>query len=386
MAKGDDIRRRKTNKANRKKIQKDPSSVSARVASIIAAKKRRKSGRRSKCQGMCFSLPTPEDPFNDRHGEKDANIKHKKMPMPSQANAKISMNKESDVQRKRICDSHQGSINHGESKRLKVTNLKNEKKLLVDTDKIGKANLARLGNKKLQLFAEHQVVVDQKRKSLEKSVCPSKFLLFCLKSINDSLLRDGELNRAQDEPLMVDTWGVEFWKRFSVGKDILETSGTSPTLQQIAWVASTAADTIASNEKEGLSFTNPFLLYLVPSQKDAVKVRSVCKPLKALGIHTVSLHPGASMDHQIQGLKSCEPEFIVATPERLWEVVSLKAIDISRVSLLVVDGLASLSKSGLLEVVKCIRQSISRNSRTVVFQGCSSAEAVQSILMGPFHE
>ena len=31
------------------------------------------------------------------------------------------------------------------------------------------------------------------------------------------------------------------------------------------------------------------------------QVRSVCKPLKALGIHSVSLHAGASLDHQIQG-------------------------------------------------------------------------------------
>lgn len=31
------------------------------------------------------------------------------------------------------------------------------------------------------------------------------------------------------------------------------------------------------------------------------QVRAVCKPLKALGIHTVSLHPGASLEHQIHG-------------------------------------------------------------------------------------
>ena len=34
-------------------------------------------------------------------------------------------------------------------------------------------------------------------------------------------------------------------------------------------------------------------------------------------------------------LKSREPEFLVATPERLLELISLKAIDISGVSLLV---------------------------------------------------
>lgn len=33
-------------------------------------------------------------------------------------------------------------------------------------------------------------------------------------------------------------------------------------------------------------------------------MRGVCKPLKAVGIHTVSLHSGASIDHQINGLVS----------------------------------------------------------------------------------
>ena len=34
-------------------------------------------------------------------------------------------------------------------------------------------------------------------------------------------------------------------------------------------------------------------------------------------------------------LKSCEPEFLISTPERLLELVSIKAIDISNVSMLV---------------------------------------------------
>jgi len=34
-------------------------------------------------------------------------------------------------------------------------------------------------------------------------------------------------------------------------------------------------------------------------------------------------------------LKSCEPEFLISTPERLLELVSLKAIDISGISMLV---------------------------------------------------
>ncbi|GMY26992.1 hypothetical protein FCV25MIE_22234 [Fagus crenata] len=36
-------------------------------------------------------------------------------------------------------------------------------------------------------------------------------------------------------------------------------------------------------------------------RRPTTHVHAICKPLKALGIHTVSIHPGASLDHQIQG-------------------------------------------------------------------------------------
>ena len=72
---------------------------------------------------------------------------------------------------------------------------------------------------------------------------------------------------AKDKPLFVNTWGLEFWKCYSARKDILETSGSSSNVEQIAWIASTAADVISRREKEGLLFTGPFLLFLVPSKK-----------------------------------------------------------------------------------------------------------------------
>ncbi|PPD70824.1 hypothetical protein GOBAR_DD32296 [Gossypium barbadense] len=179
-------------------------------------------------------------------------------------------------------------------------------------------------------------------------------------------------------------------KRRKAGKrricqDILETSGSSSDFEQIAWIASTAADVISRREKEGHLFTGPFLLFIVPSKEKALKVRSLCKPLKAQGIHTVSLHPGASIDHQINGLQSCEPEFLVSTPERLLELVSLKATDISGVSMLVIDGMESASGGCYLDTVKSVRQSISGKPHTLVFFNSFNnayVPAVQSLLTG----
>ncbi|XP_022744807.1 uncharacterized protein LOC111295543 [Durio zibethinus] len=178
-------------------------------------------------------------------------------------------------------------------------------------------------------------VLGHQEQACESSDCLSKYLILCLKAIKDALHHDGTYNSEEDKPLFVNTWGLEFWKCYSARKDILETSGSSSDVEQIAWIASTAADVISRREIEGILVAGPFLLFLVPSKEKALKVHSLCKPLKGQGIYAVSLHPGASIDHQISGLQSCEPEFLVSTPERLLQLVSLKAIDVSGVLMLV---------------------------------------------------
>ncbi|CAK9159617.1 unnamed protein product [Ilex paraguariensis] len=385
MAKGDDAIRKKKNKKNRKK---DASSkVSNRVAAIIASKKRRLSGKRRMCQGMCFSLPTPEDPFNDRHQKVDFGKKEIKKPRPLKADHRFNTGKESVASRKGALDMNHMKVDNQEHNMVKVNKLANEQKMLCrHVKKAGQKYGVKLGEAEIQLTDERVAIHAQQGHADENTGFPSKFLILCLNTIEIALRQEGAFSSEEDKPLFVDPWGVKFWKCYSIGKYIAETSGASTT-EQIGWMASTAADTIARKEKEGQSFTSPFLLFLVPSQEKATKVRIVCKPLKALGIHTVSLHPGAPTDHQIHGLKSCEPEFLVSTPERLLELVSLKAVDISGVSFLVIDGLETLLKGGYLDVVQSIRQSISGDPYTVVFGDCSSYESipvVQNLLQGSF--
>ncbi|KAK9282983.1 hypothetical protein L1049_011210 [Liquidambar formosana] len=366
MAKGDDARLRKKNKANRKKLNKESSTVSARVAAIIAAKKRRMSGKRRMCEGMCFSLPTPDNPFNDRHEKKEFIKKETKKPVPYRVDGMVSVDGKSVTPGKENIGGKLGKVDLQVHKKQKIKIMENgQEKTLIS---VGKKNSIDREKAKIQLHCKGGVVHDQEGQTCENSECPSKFLIMCLNSIQNALRHDGTFSNEEDKPLLVNAWGVEFWKCYSVGKDLLETSGACSTVEQIAWMVSTAADSIARKEKEGGTFTIPFLLFLV---------RSVCKPLKALGIHTVSLHPGASLDHQIHGLKSCEPEFLVSTPERLLELISLKAVDISGVSLLVVDGLEAVSKVGHLDMIKSIRQSIFGNPITVVFNDCLSYPSVQ---------
>ncbi|KAF5729437.1 ATP-dependent RNA helicase DBP3 [Tripterygium wilfordii] len=383
MAKGDDIVRRKKNKENRKKLQRDPASkVSARVAAVIAAKKRRKTGKRSMCQGMCFSLPTPEDPFNDKYSTKKDPKKPSKVEEGALAKGKPNPLGKGLFDGKKLKTDHVG---HLEVKHEKVQTLKNGHKKPLMPDNLKQTGYVDGRTKtQMDLEADDHYTLELEQ-TFENSDCPSKFLILCLNAIESDLRLSGSY-KIEEKPLFVNYWGVEFWKCYSVGKDILDLSGGSSRIEQIAWLASTAADTIARKEKEGLSFHSPFLLFLVPSQEKGTKVRSVCKPLKALGIHTVSLHPGASLQHQIHGLKSCEPEFLVSTPERLLELVSMKAIDISGVSFLVVDGIEAFCESSCLDAIQTIKQSISGNPLTLVFNDCSnstSIPALQNLLSEP---
>ncbi|XP_077241211.1 P-loop containing nucleoside triphosphate hydrolases superfamily protein isoform X2 [Tasmannia lanceolata] len=355
MAKGDDAVRRKRSRIERKKMRKE-STVSARVASIIAAKSRRKAGKRRMCQGMCFSLPTPEDPFNEKN------------------------------------DKAQNSKNCKKPKKLaprKVDPKNEQSKLLTSLSNKGQTIPEGAGKLNHRLFGNGAVINANERvdgSNTGNTDCLSKFLILCLNAIQNAWVHDGTFDASVDRPLLANTWGVELWKCCSVGSDILETSGTCTSIEQIAWLVSTASDVFSRKEKEGQFVATPFLLLLVPSQEKAIKVRSVCKPLKDLGIHTVSLHPGASVGHQIHGLRSCEPEFLVSTPERLFELVSLKAIDISGVSLLVLDGLESFVSGGFVDALKSLRQFISGSPQTIIFSdsyGNMSTSVVQNLFEGP---
>lgn len=204
---------------------------------------------------MCFSLPTPQDPYNERHGKEDNSTSKIKRLLP-QSNKKGTS--------KNVANGQQNLMLSGDQVNIDIQKAKRSKHF--ESEKI------QLGEEDFQCLGAEVLPMDLEDCTLGNSSCPSKFLCSCLNSIRDSLLGVGVLNKEQDKPLFVDSWGVDFWKSYSLGIDILENSGTSPSVQQMAWVASTAADSISQKESDGISITTPFLLYLVPSQEKASKV------------------------------------------------------------------------------------------------------------------
>ncbi|KAH6803027.1 P-loop containing nucleoside triphosphate hydrolases superfamily protein [Perilla frutescens var. frutescens] len=369
MGRSDDsISRRRSKRIRRKAEDKKDSSskVSSRVAAFIAAKKRRQTGKRRQCQGMCFSLPSPADPFNDREGKPEPTRKRK---FESKEDRKHKDKKSPRFKKESIEDSDPHENLH-EDKFTKTKVVDKRKIALVSCISfMGTEVATNLGK------PTHQIIKrDRSKHSWEELVSdhivgsPSKFLIMCLNTIQNALHDGAALSGERDKPLFADAWGLEFWNCYCTGKDVLEVNGVDSKMEQIAWIASTAADIISMKEKEGISFTGPFLLYLVPSQDKASEVRGVCKQLKVHGIHTVSLHSGAPIDHQINGLNNCEPEFLVSTPERLLDLLASRAVDVSGVSLLVIDGLES-PFGAYFDAVKSIRRCISGSLQTVVFCG-----------------
>lgn len=177
---------------------------------------------------MCYSLPTPEDPFNERHGKVDLVKKKKKK--------------------------------QNQSKKGK--------------NPVKKTSLPQNSDKLKEDFHMH---------------APSKFLILCLKNIQDGLQQDGAFKDGEEKPFFVHTWGIEFWKYFTRGKDIIGTNQAHATTEQIVWVAATTADAISRKEKEGLSISNPFLLFLVPSQEKAVKVGAILSNFFLLTLFVICL-------------------------------------------------------------------------------------------------
>ncbi|RZC82359.1 hypothetical protein C5167_045146 [Papaver somniferum] len=149
---------------------------------------------------MCFTLPTPEDPFNEGIKKKEPKAKKKK--------------------------------------KLKA------KKLMSDMN-------SENAEDKQEVKASPKTVVE------------------CLNAIQEAFVKDGTFSGNKAKPVMVNTWGMKFWKSCSEGSDVLETSGGSSTVEQIAWIVSTAA---AMFTKKVKGDANPFLLFLVPSKEKAIKV------------------------------------------------------------------------------------------------------------------
>lgn len=220
-------------------------------------------------QGMCFSLPTPEDPFNDRYGKEEFKTKDRKMKPLSLKDEAVPLNGKSASRRK-------GPLGGNVSN--KSNHLPKENESVTATNNLGKTQKCVITSERKNIevteMKDNLSLSSAQQHHHEISEFPSKFVFWCLSSIENALRHGDAYTDGEGNSLFSNSWGLEFSKCYATGKDVMETGGNSATDEQIAWMVSAAADTFVSKEQQGLSFASPFLLFLVPSQEKATQVRS----------------------------------------------------------------------------------------------------------------
>jgi len=182
---------------------------------------------------MCFSLPTPEDPFNDRHDKKSfKDDKPKPKPKPKE-NLRLNKKEPHLLQPLRACQQ------------------------------------------------QHKDQESEQPANKFEDGCLSKYITLCLNAIQNAWNEeeeeeDGGVSSsgagADRTHLLASSWGAELWRRCSSGCSVVDSSGGCASKEQLAWLLSTASDIVASKEKQGQVVANPFLLFIVPSQQKAIQV------------------------------------------------------------------------------------------------------------------
>lgn len=370
MGKGEETIAKKRNKVKRKRLRRDLATTSDFIKGVIAAKHRRKAGKRRMCEGMCYTLPTPENPFNDPIDSNSGKKCHKKKKQEPSARVKeqLPAGKKDTIPQKRSFFGDEIDNTSWKKQKKEETVMENiEASLLhktVSLVKDLKQNEDELSSQVVSSLGLSRSTVDISR--FQRSATPEMILKLTLDVVSQTgeadVMQEGEYELTSNNK-----WGRELWEACLKGSNILASSQVSFDLQQTAVLVSAAASHIIDRRRRDSFVHGPMVLIVVASQEQAVKVRMIGKPLKSLlEIRSVSLHPGASLAHQVKGLGLCVPEILVSTPERLSNLIALKALDISSISFLVIDGLKKIVDGDFVDDLKSLRQHILGNPQTVV--------------------
>lgn len=111
----------------------------------------------------------------------------------------------------------------------------------------------------------------------------------------------------------------------------------------------------------------PRALVLAPTRELALQVSSQFKIFgKNLGLKVVTLYGGTGMDQQLRALKG-KIDIIVATPGRLNDYLERKAVDLSKVEMLVLDEADRLLDLGFMPQVRRIVSKVNKERQTLMF-------------------
>jgi ATP-dependent RNA helicase RhlE len=108
-------------------------------------------------------------------------------------------------------------------------------------------------------------------------------------------------------------------------------------------------------------------LIVLPTRELAMQVEETLKAIgSSLGLRTAILVGGASMGHQISMIRQ-KPHVVVATPGRLNDHIKQRTIDLSTVSILVLDEADRMLDMGFEPQIKAILATVPKIHQTLLF-------------------
>ncbi len=151
------------------------------------------------------------------------------------------------------------------------------------------------------------------------------------------------------------------------GRDILALAQTGsgktiafgvPMLQRLAQ---------QSKRSNNSNKTNDAALILVPTRELALQVEESLRLLsRSLNLHSAVIIGGAPMSPQLRDLRR-KPEIIIATPGRLMDHLERRSVNLSAISVFILDEADRMLDMGFMPAIKTIMKSIPQERQTMLF-------------------
>ncbi|GAQ81073.1 ATP-dependent RNA helicase DDX5/DBP2 [Klebsormidium nitens] len=314
MGRGEEYVKRKHKRAERKRNRADSDGG---VSELAAAKKRRRKGKRRITEGMCYSLPTVENPFLDEK-ERAFRMTHGKKVNPEAPKAKCAKSapEDPDVTKKKL-----------DSKPAKL------RKVFWPKGDAGKGPITSSSDTRL----------------------PEVF-----RSAAESL------GVTEPSAFQADIWqaalrGQGVWGHSrGAGEEVEETVAgyVLPAVQHL------------KAQETGKVGQGPAILILVPSRARGSQVLKACRKIREGGIplKAVNVHDEANPQDQLEGLESQVVDLVAATPGRLSQLNIIKGDLLSRVTFAVLDSADQMSERDLRQA-GLLTESLRADAQTLFFTG-----------------
>lgn len=148
------------------------------------------------------------------------------------------------------------------------------------------------------------------------------------------------------------------------GEDVLAIAqtGTGKTVAFAVPVINTILDLRKTKKKPGIQS-----IIMVPTRELAVQIQDVFMGLcRKTRVKPFAVFGGVEQDKQIQALIN-GVDILIATPGRMFDLISQKAIDISQVKILILDEADQMLAKGFFDDIQCIKRLLKQRHQTLFF-------------------